>query len=113
MTRPASYVAYSKDAEREVARIMGARRLHAGEYDGPGDVDVDGGWFKVQVKNRRIPAWILDGYDQIHAATVGAPEQLGPQRLVVLVDKPGPGKPRRIFVLQEIDEWVAWNGTGQ
>ena len=110
MTRPASYVAYSKDAEREVARIMGARRLHAGEYDGPGDVDLDGGWFKVQVKNRRIPAWILDGYKQVHAATVGT---LHAQGFVVLVDKPGPGKPRRIFVLQEIDEWVAWNGQGE
>ncbi len=110
MTRPASYVAYSKDAEREVARIMGARRLHAGEYDGPGDVDLDLQWAKVQVKQRRIPAWILDGYEQIHAAANGDFEHgMG---LVVLVDKPGPGKPRRIFVLQEIDEWVAWNGQG-
>ena len=108
MTRPASYVAYSKDAEREVARIMGARRLHAGEYDGPGDIDLVGGWFHAQVKQRRIPAWIIKGYEQIHAATVGT-NAIG---LVVLVDKPGPGKPRRIFVLQEIDEWVAWNGTG-
>ena len=108
MTRPASYVAYSKDAEREVARIMGARRLHAGEYSGPGDVDLDGGWFKVQVKNRRIPGWVLKGYEQIHAATVGT-EARG---LVVLVDKPGPGKPRRIFVLTELDDWVRENGQG-
>lgn len=112
MTRR-STVAQSKDAERAVAEKLYGRRLHAGEWCGKGDVDVIGLYFLAQVKHRSgVPNYIIEGMDQIHEAAKDAEElrrlephiHVGPQPLLVLVTKPGRGKPSRTFVIREIME---------
>ena len=110
-----SIVAQSKEAEREVARRLGGRRLTAGEWNGRGDVDVIGRTFLAQVKHRSgVPNYIIEGIDQISEAAKEYEElrRLEPQItpdpdvLLVLRTKPGQGKPSRTFVIQEIEAWL-------
>ena len=116
-----STVNQSKDAEREVARQLGGRRLHSGEWKRKrGDVDVIGRTFIAQVKHRSgVPNYIIEGMDQIQEAAKEYEElqRLDPQIvylpdiLLVLRTKPGQGKPSRTFVIQEIEDWV--RGTAE
>ena len=102
-----STVAQSKDTERWVAEQMDAVRLVAGQHKGPGDVDLDGGWFKVQVKHRaNIPAVITEGWKQIEEAATG--EAWTP--LLVLVTKPGMGRKKEAFVVVSLERWVEEHG---
>ncbi len=111
-----STVNQSKDAEREVARQLGGRRLHSGEWKGKGgDVDVVGRTFIAQIKHRSgVPNYIIEGMDQINEAAEEYAElhRLEPRMihkpdiLLVLRTKPGQGKPSRTFVIQEIEEWM-------
>lgn len=125
MTRRSSTVSYSKDAERATAREMGARRLRAGEWDGPGDIDIDGGWFVVQHKQRAdVPKWFQEGMEQATeaarslAARAHTPITHDPTRthapaaLMVIVAKQGRGKPAKKYVVWTMEDHLDWNGKG-
>ncbi|KKN40252.1 hypothetical protein LCGC14_0735320 [marine sediment metagenome] len=111
-----STVNQSKDAEREVARQLGGRRLHSGEWKRKsGDVDVIGTFFLAQVKHRSgVPNYIIEGMNQIQEAATEREELrrlepgivAHPDALLVLRTKPGQGKPSRTFVIQEIEDWL-------
>ena len=102
-----STMAQSKATERWVAEQMDAVRLVAGQHKGPGDVDIDGGWFKAQVKQRKnIPAIITEGWKQISEAATG--ESWMP--LLVLVTKPGAAYKKEAFVVVSLEEWVKEHG---
>jgi hypothetical protein len=106
-----STVEQSKAAEREVARVLGGRRLHAGEHDGPGDIDVDGGWWVTQVKHiAGTPAWLSKGMKQVCTAAGAKPGK--PMPLLVIVTKPGTGKSAEMFVVIRAEDFVLWNGKG-
>ncbi len=107
MTKRASYVAESRQAERDAARKLGAVRLPAtGHVNMP---DIDGGWFVGEVKHRKISQFLKDAMQQARqAAMIGS----GPMPLVVLVDKPGPGKKAEMLVVMDADSFVEWNGRG-
>lgn len=100
-----STVAQSKEAEREIARQLGGRRLHAGEWSGmgrKGDVDVLGPDWAAQVKHRSgVPDYITEGFRQIREATAGTPFL----PLVVIRTKPGRGRQAETFVLVDADTW--------
>lgn len=98
-----STVAQSKQAERDVAKLLGGRRLTAGEWHGKGDVDVLGPGWAAQVKHRSgVPDYIIEGMRQIQEATDKQGYLLP---LLVLLTKPGRGKPARAFVIMEADDW--------
>lgn len=110
MTKRSSIVASSKEAEREVARVLGGTRLHAGEWKGKkGDVDVEGPFWVAQVKHRAgVPAYITEGMKQLDEAVTDK------MKLLVLVTKPGRGKKAQMFVMLQaedfarLDEILAW-----
>lgn len=106
--RKQSIVKEAKSAERDFAVIMGGERLPStGQPQKP---DVDGGWWVMEVKHRRIPKWIVDALDQ---ATLAARGRKGaPLALVGLKDKPGLGKAARYLLLMEPADFVQWNGKG-
>lgn len=104
MTKRSSIIAYSKAAERLVAAELSdqARRLHAGEWGGPGDVDVMGPGFYAQVKHvRNVPAYMGEGFRQINEATAGS--EITP--LVIIRTKPGPGHEAKTYVVMEVEQW--------
>ncbi len=110
-----STVASSKQAERDVARVFGGRRLHAGEWCGEGDIDVITPTQAIQVKHwKNVAAYIIEG---IRQAQEGAADEaeidrlLGPQfsrrvtstkPVLVIVTKPGRGRPSRMFQVTEV-----------
>lgn len=99
-----SIMAFSKAAERLVAALMhpSARRLHAGEWKGPGDVDVVGPGFVAQVKHvSNIPTYMGKGFQQINDAAEGSDNT----PLVIIRTKPGPGHEAKTYVVMEMDEW--------
>lgn len=113
MGRRGSIVAASKQEERAVAEFLGGRRLHAGEWQGPGDVDVVSPRYIAQVKHRsNVADYIIEGMKQIHEALT-APDELRrlqadiceePIPLVIVRTKPGRGRKARTFVvLEQID----------
>ena len=98
-----SIKAEAKAAERHVAERLGGVRLTAGQYQGPGDVDVDGGWWLAQVKHtREVTRWFREGMEQIEQACTGT-EKLP---LLVVVTKPGSGKKSRTFVIMSAEAWA-------
>ena len=111
-----SIVAASKETERRVARVYGGRRLTAGEWNGAGDVDVISPLYAIQVKHRKnVADYILEGMrqaqegaddtDEIARISAGVPYgeiKLIPDPLLVIVTKPGRGKPSRMFKVEEI-----------
>jgi hypothetical protein len=105
MTKRSSIVAASKEAEREIARQLGGRRLHAGEWSGmggQGDVDVLGADFAAQVKHRSgVPAYITEGFKQIRDAVAKA--SLTP--LMIIRTKPGSGRKAETFVMMDVATW--------
>lgn len=108
-SRKRSIVAKSKDAEREFAQMMGGKRLPSTGQ--PNKPDVDGGWWVMEVKHRRIPQWILDAMQQAALAAKG--RKGAPLPLLGLKDKPGHGgKPVRYLLVMEPDTFVTWNGRG-
>ncbi len=107
MAKPSSTVKYSKDTERWFANRVGARRLNAGEWRGPGDADIDGGWFLGQVKHRLWPKWLQKGYDQ----TAALPNKK--LRALFLKEKSGRGNKARTLVCLPLDDWLAEMGYGQ
>ena len=113
-----SIVAQSKDAEREVARRFTGRRLTAGEWNGGGDIDVISLEYAIQVKHRsNVAAYIIEGMRQ---AQEGAADEEEIARLsdgvpyyklatpikplLVIVTKPGRGRPSRMFEVTEVFE---------
>ena len=40
-------------AEHEIAKRLDAKRI-----GGPGNMDIDGGWFSAEVKQRDVPRWM-------------------------------------------------------
>lgn len=115
-----SIVAQSKEAERRVARAYGydARRLHAGEWCGEGDVDVIHPAKAIQVKHRsNVAAYILEGMQQAQEAAEDKKElgrllgfesqalwydQADIEPVLVIVTKPGSGRPSRMFQVTEV-----------
>lgn len=111
MTRR-STLAQSKEAERHVAKELGARRLRAGEHRGEGDLDLDGGWFVVQVKHRKdVPAWLRDGMAQAMRGSCGLTEK--PMPLLAIRTKPGSGRDAQTYIVVTAEHWIASNGRGQ
>lgn len=103
-----SIVSYAKEAERMVARKLGGVRVISdGKRHRP---DVDGGWFVAEVKQRRIPTWILAAMKQ--ATLASRVHRAYPWPLLVLVDKPGRGKPGRMLIVVDPDDWIEWQGKG-
>ncbi len=109
-----SIVAASKQAERDVAAALGGRRLHAGEWQGEGDVDAVGPDFIAQVKQRKdVAGWLQEGVKQIEEALQSKDELKRlqpdiddyPNPLVVIVTKPGSGRPSRRFVLMGVETY--------
>lgn len=107
-----SIVAASKEAEREVARRTGGRRLSAGEWQGEGDVDVITPTSVIQVKHRsNVAAFIIEGMQQVQEAAkdTGELARLVPGRwaysvepVLMIVTKPGSGRPSRMFRVTEV-----------
>lgn len=115
MTKRSSIVAASKEAEREVARQLGGRRLHAGEWSGmggKGDVDVLGPDWVAQVKHRSgIPDYITEGFRQIRTASQCAGQNPLPLPLMVIRTKPGQGKTSETFVMMDAETWRKFRGV--
>jgi hypothetical protein len=110
-----SIVAQSKEAERRIARVYGGRRLHAGEWCGKGDVDVIHPTKAIQVKHRsNVAAYILEGMQQAQEAAEDTKELgrllgdgphvqcYGVKPVLVIVTKPGSGRPSRMFQVTEV-----------
>ena len=110
MPKRSSIVAQSKQAERDVGALLGGRRLHAGEWDAGGDVDVvstdedgwhDGEWV-AQVKQRKdVATYIQGGMRQLDEVYNPAP-----LKLLVIVTKPGSGKTSETYVMMRASEWL-------
>ena len=107
-----STVAQAKQAERNVAYLLGGRRLHAGEWYGGGDVDVvanDNSWV-AQVKQRKdVATYIQEGMrqlDEVRETGMGH-QQL---KLLVIVTKPGSGKTSETYVMMRASEWLRMRG---
>ncbi len=97
----------SKDAERDVARVLGGRRLTAGQHQGTGDVDVDGGWWLAQVKHTKaVPQWFSEGREQIEEACTATDKV----PVLVIKTKPGPGRRARMYVVLDAEDWVSLHG---
>ena len=113
----AGIVAQSKQAERDAAEALDhvARRLHAGEWAGAGDVDIIGHSFYGQVKQRKdVAGYIQEGMRQLDEAGGERKhlERLQPGicknavPLLVIITKPGSGKRKRTYVMIDIDDYV-------
>ncbi len=108
-TKASNRTTLSKAAERFAGALLGARRMVAGEWKGPGDVDLDGGWFLAQVKNTRIGERRRWGMQQIQEACKGTDKM----PLLVEVDKPGRGGGEtEVWVTVRWQDWTAWSGKG-
>lgn len=100
-------MAQSKQAERDVAELLGGRRLRAGEWHGLGDVDVIGRGWAAQVKHRAaVPAYIIEGMRQVLEATAGT-DELG---VLVVKTKPGRGRRSQTFVILDVASWCTLIG---
>ena len=98
-----SIIAASKQAERDVAALLGGRRLHAGEWGGKGDTDVVGPGWIAQVKHRSgLPTYIKEGMRQIREAAVGTDNL----PLLVIQTKPGRGYESQTFVMLEVEDFI-------
>jgi hypothetical protein len=88
-------------AEREVARILGGRRI--GQYLGPVDVIIDG-YLAVQVKRTK-------GQPSL-ARCAGLIEDIpaGLLRAVVAVSRPGRGHKAQRLIVMRLDEFAEWHG---
>ena len=100
-----STVAQSKQAERDVAALLGGVRLHAGEWKEQGDADVVGPGWKAQVKHRSgVPGYITEGMQQIQEAVQGTDDL----PLLVLQTKPGRGYEARTFVILTAEDFIRY-----
>ncbi len=71
-----------KAAERSVAEVLGGKR---NPINGRGDeADVEHDWLAIEVKNRPLPKWIIEGYMQAMAARIAS----GKDKLPIVVLKP-------------------------
>lgn len=96
----------SKDAERTVAKLLGGRRIPT---DGKANnSDVETAEWGVEVKNWGVTK-LCQAVDQAKAAC----SRTHRRPLVVIAHKVGHGGQRqRFFVVEEIEDWVSWNGKG-
>ena len=110
MVKKSSIVSSSKQAERDVAQLLGGRRLRAGEWDGKkGDADVIGPGWLAQVKHRSgVPDYIVEGMNQISEAVQGTDDL----PILVLRTKPGRGKPVLTLVIMSDESFgeLRWRG---
>ena len=114
-------IAFSKQAERDVAKRFGGRRLSSGEWQGDGDVDVivlNGEAIAIQVKHRtEIPKWFLEGMTQVKEAVkdikeldkMGISYDLLP--MLVIKTKPGQGNTSKMYVVLEDEDWDVHEGA--
>jgi hypothetical protein len=91
------------DYEREVARILGGRRV--GQYGDKVDVDVPG-YLRVQCKVGASYPERLDGWLR------AIPQEAGILRAVVIGDAPGAGRRRRSLIVLDLDEYASWHAGG-
>lgn len=98
----------AKAVERWWADTLGGKRVPAGVASQlrSGDLDVRSPNRGIQVKNRALPAWFIEGWQQADVGCRGT----GLRPLLVITTKPGPGKPAMYFVVEEVDQWLAFNG---
>ncbi len=113
-----STVASSKQAERDVARVFDGRRLHSGEWCGEGDIDVITPTQAIQVKHwKNVAAYIIEGIRQAQEGAADVEEivrllgggqhsrdvvTFGVAPVLVIVTKPGSGRPSRMFQVTEV-----------
>ncbi len=98
-----SVAAHAKQAERDVAELLGGVRLHAGEWHGGGAVDViaDNCTWACQVKHRKdVAGYIQEGLQQLAEVRDKKPFQL-----MAIKTKPGSGGSSETYVLMRADEW--------
>ena len=107
-SRHKSIRAAAKAVERWWADALGGKRVPAGVASQlrSGDLDVRSPNRGIQVKNRDLPAWFIEGWQQAEVGCRGT----GLRPLLVITTKPGPGKPAMHFVVEELDTWLAYNG---
>lgn len=96
---------YAGAAELSVANAMGGRRVR-NQGTKHGDIDVETETAVIQVKNYAFPNWFRKGLDQVVIGGVGT----GKRRLLVVKDKPGPGRKGQTVVCELIEDWCAYNG---
>ncbi len=107
-TRHKSIRAAAKAVERWWAEKLGGKRVPAGVAAQlrSGDLDIRSPHRGIQVKNRNLPAWFIEGWDQAEVGVRGT----GLRPLLVITTKPGPGKQARHFVVEEVRWWLDMNG---
>lgn len=86
-----------KDIERWVGKVL--RLTRVGQYGGQEDLGKQDEWAFIQVKSG--PQWFLP---KMHGEIVALPQRAGRRRALVVVEKPGPGKPRRALFIQLLEE---------
>ena len=91
--------------ERDVARILGAKRHPA---DTGGDEDCEHPWLCIQIKGglRVVNDIIREGLNAAQCAAAGKAKLPA----VVLVDRAGTRVKR--YIVFELGEYAAWNGLG-
>lgn len=106
--RMRSIRAAAKAVERWWAEKLGGKRVPAGVAAQlrSGDLDIRSPNRGIQVKNRNLPAWFIEGWDQAEVGVRGT----GLRPLLCITTKPGPGKPARHFVVEEVGYWLDMNG---
>lgn len=89
--------------ERDIAHRIGGGARRVGQF---GDkVDVDAGWLRAQCKvglsyPERLDAWLR-----------AIPYRHDSLRAVIVGDSPKAGTRRRIMIVLDLDEYLAWYGT--
>lgn len=90
--------------ERRVAGMLGGRRI--GQDGGPVDVIVDG-YLSVQVKTvAHLPSLNVC---RRHIDAIPKGDHI---RASVIVERAGPGRPARKFIVMDLDEFADWHAAG-
>ena len=100
---------FARQAETRVAKLLGGERIgNSGRKNA--DVRVKKLGELVAIVECKQGPWraVFNAYDQVR----DVPSAGSPRRLVAFVEKPGPGKPSRVLICEEVDEWLGWNGKG-
>jgi len=93
-----------KAAERSVAEVLGGKR---NPINGRGDeADVEHDWLAIEVKNRPLPKWIIDGHMQAMKARIVS----GKDKLPIVVLKPPRIPVMRGYVLMQMCDFVDYFG---
>lgn len=88
------------DVEYRIAKRLGAKRI-----GGPGNIDIDGGWFCAEVECGLIPGYIRDAVQKVRSHA--RPGQL---QLVIQHEKGDRYDDARVSM--SFKDWLEWFGRG-